>query len=277
MIIVNGDFYSDIKQVSSEIVSNFIHNSVYKFNFRFEHNKILFFEESFFEMMSNLRRLRLKIPMYFSIEYFNQNFLSLIKKSSNKSFLINLNFAVKTSPTKDNYRSELQTLFSIKFLESISNIKENLSMSFYRDLKIKSNELTSFLDDSKLIRLVKLDAYENGYDDNIIINDKNEVARSVFGNVLLLKENELITPRIEDGAPNNCLIKPFFDFLQNNNFKCEERSFGMFELQTADGVGILSMNEGFGNITKFKKKVFNSNRLIELFSSFVQNEIFKTN
>ena len=51
----------------------------------------------------------------------------------------------------------------------------------------------------------------------------------------------------------------------------------MFELQTADGVGILSMNEGFGNITKFKKKVFNSNRLIELFSSFVQNEIFKTN
>ena len=70
MIIINGDFYSDIKDVSSDILNSLIYNSVYKFDFRIENNKVLFLEESFFEMMSHLRRLRLNIPMHFNIEYF---------------------------------------------------------------------------------------------------------------------------------------------------------------------------------------------------------------
>ncbi len=273
MIIINGDFFSNINDVPSDMLNSLINNSVYKFNFRIENNKILFPEESFFEMMSHLRRLRVNIPMYFKVEYFSLNFQKLINESSNKSFLVNLVFAVKNSPLIDNYESDLITLFSINDIESILVVKNDLKISLFKDFKINSNELSSFLNNDKLIRLAKLDAFENNYDDNIILNYRNQVISSAFGNILIFKNRTITTPSISDGAPSNYLMKPFINYLKKNNFECEERSFSIFELQIAEDIAIMSVNDGLSNVVKYKKKQFNKTIFIELFTSFVKDLI----
>ena len=275
MIIINDDFYSDINDVSSDILNSLINNSVYKFDFRIENNKVLFLEESFFEMMSHLRRLRLNIPMYFNIEYFILNFQKLINDSSNKSFLIKLVFAVKKSPLIDNYESDLITLFSINNIESILVVNNDLKISVFKDFKINSNEFSSFLSNNKLIRIAKLDAIENNYHDNLILNYKNQVIRSAFGNILIYKNRTITTPSISDGAPSNFLMKPFINYLKKNNFECVERCFSIFDLQIAEDIATISVNEGLSNVVKYKNKKFNKNIFIELFTSFVKDEILK--
>ena len=275
MIIINDDFYSDINDVSSDILNSLINNSVYKFDFRIENNKVLFLEESFFEMMSHLRRLRLNIPMYFNIEYFILNFQKLINDSSNKSFLIKLVFAVKKSPLIDNYESDLITLFSINNIESILVVNNDLKISVFNDFKINSNEFSSFLSNNKLIRIAKLDAIENNYHDNVILNYKNQVIRSAFGNILIYKNRTITTPSISDGAPSNFLMIPFINYLKKNNFECEERCFSIFDLQIAEDIATISVNEGLSNVVKYKNKQFNKTIFIELFTSFVKDEILK--
>ena len=273
MIIVNENFFSEVSDLSKDLLNSFIHNSVYKFDYRLEKNKVLFLEESFFEMMSHLRRLRLKIPMYFSIEYFNSMFQKLIKEKSHGSYIINLNFALDSLPSFDNNESELLTLFSIKDVESILIIKKGIKISLFKDFKINRNELSSFLNNSKLIRLAKLDAFENSYDDNVILNDENQVTRSAYGNIILFKNKTIITPLISDGTPHSYLVKPFIDYLEKNKFKCIEKSFSIFDLQTADGIGIMSINQGFVNVGMYKKKQFNKSIFVEIFSSFIKDEI----
>ena len=275
MIIINDDFYSDINDVSSDILNSLINNSVYKFDFRIENNKVLFLEESFFEMMSHLRRLRLNIPMYFNVEYFILNFQKLINDSSNKSFLIKLVFAVKKSPLIDNYESDLITLFSINNIESILVVNNDLKISVFNDFKINSNEFSSFLSNNKLIRIAKLDAIENNYHDNLILNYKNQVIRSAFGNILIYKNRTITTPSISDGAPSNFLMIPFINYLKKNNFECEERSFSIFDLQIAEDIATISVTEGLSNVVKYKNKQFNKTIFIELFTSFVKDEILK--
>ncbi|MBU78889.1 MAG: hypothetical protein CMD29_02045 [Flavobacteriales bacterium] len=273
MIIVNENFFSEVSDLSKDLLNSFIHNSVYKFDYRLEKNKVLFLEESFFEMMSHLRRLRLKIPMYFSIEYFNSMFQKLIKEKSHGSYIINLNFALDSLPSFDNNESELLTLFSIKDVESILIIKKGIKISLFKDFKINRNELSSFLNNSKLVRLAKLDAFENSYDDNVILNDENQVTRSAYGNIILFKNKTIITPLISDGTPHSYLVKPFINYLEKNKFKCIEKSFSIFDLQTADGIGIMSINQGFVNVGMYKKKQFNKSIFVEIFSSFIKDEI----
>ena len=273
MIIVNENFFSEVSDLSKDLLNSFIHNSVYKFDYRLEKNKVLFLEESFFEMMSHLRRLRLKIPMYFSIEYFNSMFQKLIKEKSHGSYIINLNFALDSLPSFDNNESELLTLFSIKDVESILIIKKGIKISLFKDFKINRNELSSFLNNSKLVRLAKLDAFENSYDDNVILNDENQVTRSAYGNIILFKNKTIITPLISDGTPHSYLVKPFIDYLEKNKFKCMEKAFSIFDLQTADGIGIMSINQGFVNVGMYKKKQFNKSIFVEIFSSFIKDEI----
>ena len=273
MIIVNENFFSEVSDLSKDLLNSFIHNSVYKFDYRLEKNKVLFLEESFFEMMSHLRRLRLKIPMYFSIEYFNSMFQKLIKEKSHGSYIINLNFALDSLPSFDNNESELLTLFSIKDVESILIIKKGIKISLFKDFKINRNELSSFLNNSKLVRLAKLDAFENSYDDNVILNDENQVTRSAYGNIILFKNKTIITPLISDGTPHSYLVKPFIDYLEKIKFKCIEKSFSIFDLQTADGIGIMSINQGFVNVGMYKKKQFNKSIFVEIFSSFIKDEI----
>ena len=273
MIIVNENFFSEVSDLSKDLLNSFIHNSVYKFDYRLEKNKVLFLEESFFEMMSHLRRLRLKIPMYFSIEYFNSMFQKLIKEKSHGSYIINLNFALDSLPSFDNNESELLTLFSIKDVESILIIKKGIKISLFKDFKINRNELSSFLNNSKLVRLAKLDAFENSYDDNVILNDENQVTRSAYGNIILFKNKTIITPLISDGTTHSYLVKTLIDYLEKNKFKCIEKSFSIFDLQTADGIGIMSINQGFVNVGMYKKKQFNKSIFVEIFSSFIKDEI----
>ena len=48
-----------------------------------------------------------------------------------------------------------------------------------------------------------------------------------------------------------------FNYLKKNNFECEERCFSIFDLQIAEDIATISVNEGLSNVVKYKNKKFN--------------------
>ena len=80
MINVDGKVYSNFNSIDSNQIESFILNTVFEFTLRWENNHILFWEEHYFMMMAQLRRLRLVIPMNFTLDYFNKEILKIINE-----------------------------------------------------------------------------------------------------------------------------------------------------------------------------------------------------
>ena len=91
----------------------------------------------------------------------------------------------------------------------------------------------------------------------------------------IYKNRTITTPSISDGAPSNFLMIPFINYLKKNNFECVERCFSIFDLQIAEDIATISVNEGLSNVVIYKNKKFNKTIFIELFTSFVKDEILK--
>ena len=88
-------------------------NPVFDFKLRWEGNNILFWEEHYFMMMAQLRRLRLVIPMDFTLDFFIKEIKKLINIENEKYLIIHLKFSLK----KAKYH-----FFLVHFLNHISNI-----------------------------------------------------------------------------------------------------------------------------------------------------------
>ncbi len=107
MINVNGKLYSSYNNIPSNIIEPFFVRPVFEFKLRWENNNILFWERHYFMMMAQLRRLKLNIPMSFTLEYFIQEIEKVINKYDDKFFIIDLKFAYESRITFQNLQPNL--------------------------------------------------------------------------------------------------------------------------------------------------------------------------
>ncbi len=274
MIFINGKLYSDFNSIPSHIINFFLFYNVYDFQLRYENGCILFWEKNYFMMMSQLRRLRLKIPMSFTLEFFINHINELIKFDKKKCYLINLKFANNSIPSKENPEPELILMIISKPVSSIviKDINRIKEISLFKDFTFRDHELSSisYLQ-SDYKRIATIDAIENNFDDNIILNDKMNIIGSAIGNIFLLKENLILSPSPKNGAPSSTLNNLFIEYIKNrSHFVFSDEPFGVFELQIADELSILSFQSKIKPVEKYRKKTYEINRLPELFNSFVK-------
>ena len=144
MIFINGKLYSDFNSVPSHIINFFLFYNVYDFQLRYENGCILFWEKNYFMMMSQLRRLRLKIPMSFTLEFFINHINELIKFNKKKCYLINLKFANNSIPSKENPEPELILMIISKPVSSIviKDINRIKEISLFKDFTFRDHELS---------------------------------------------------------------------------------------------------------------------------------------
>ena len=276
MININGKLYSSYNNIPSNIIKSFFLNPVFEFKLRWENNNILFWEKHYFMMMAQLRRLRLKIPMSFTLEFFIQEIKKVINKYDNKFFIIDIKFANESKITLQNLEPNLIIAITAKPNESI--IQDDITfineMSLFKDYNISEQEFTSISYLQKDIkRIAAVQAFENNCNDNIILNDKKNVIGSVLGNVFLLKRDKIISSPVNIGVQSSVLSDLFIEYIKNNNFEFSFESFGVFELQMADELSVLSIQTGLNPVRKYRKKNYEIKRLPQLFQSFIKESL----
>lgn len=223
--------------------------------------KILFLEDHYFRLMSAMRIVRMEIPMNFTMEYFEEQLLSLataenLSASSRVRITVYRNNGGFYLP-KDNNVSFLITIQPLE--NSVYGIeKEHYEVELYKDFVVTKHLLSTIKSSNRMINVTgSIFADENGYDNCLLINDEKNVIEALNGNLFMLMGNKLITPPISEGCLNGVMRKQILALAKKiEAIEVEEMPISPFDLQKADELFVTNVVRGIQPITKYRKKEY---------------------
>lgn len=227
-------------------------------------SKILFLEDHYFRLMSSMRVVRMEIPMNFTMEYLEEQILTL-------AIAKNLEFSARARITV--YRNDggyyLPQVNTVSFLINLEsqedtfysiNQKEYI-VDLYTDFYVTKQLISSIKTTNKIINITgSIFANENGLDNCLLLNDTKNVVEALQGNIFMLQGNTLITPPVSEGCLNGVMRKQILALARKiENIEVIEQIISPFDLQKADELFITNVIKGIQPITKYRKKEFASN------------------
>lgn len=223
--------------------------------------KILFFEDHYFRLMAAMRIVRMEIPMNFTLEYLEEQVLSLVEKNK-----IEQSARARITVYRNNGGLYLPTNNTVSFLIQTSAIEnpvysiseKEYEVDLYKDFYIPKQLLSTLKTTNKMIHVTgSIYAKENDLDNCILLNDSKNVVEALQGNLFMRMRNTLITPPISEGCLNGIMRKQILSLAKKEtNLEVMEQVISPFDLQKADELFVTNVIRGIQPITKYRKKEF---------------------
>ena len=223
--------------------------------------KILFFEDHYFRLMAAMRIVRMEIPMNFTLEYLEEQVLSLVEKNK-----IEQSARARITVYRNNGGLYLPTNNTVSFLIQTSAIEnpvysiseKEYEVDLYKDFYIPKQLLSTLKTTNKMIHVTgSIYAKENDLNNCILLNDSKNVVEALQGNLFMRMGNTLITPPISEGCLNGIMRKQILSFAKKEtNLEVVEQVISPFDLQKADELFVTNVIRGIQPITKYRKKEF---------------------
>ena len=241
-------------------------------------NKILFLEDHYFRLMSSMRVIRMEIPMNFTMEYFEEQILSLVgnnslSDSSRARITVYRNDGGYYLPNDNS----VSFLIHAVALENVSYFieKKEYEVDLYKDFYVTKQLLSSIKTTNKIINITgSIYARENGLDNCVLLNDSKNVVEVLQGNIFMLIGNRLITPPVSEGCLNGVMRKQILGLAKKiDHLKVVEEAISPFDLQKADELFITNVIKGIQPITKYRKKTFTTNvanQLVQMLNEMIR-------
>lgn len=222
-------------------------------------NKVLFLEDHYFRLMASMRILRMKIPMNFTLEFFENQLLETVKANNFSVARVRItvyrNSGGKYTPIDNSvsYCVECEVLESAQYLA----LDGKYEVDLYKDFYVTKQLLSTLKTTNRLINITgSIYAQENDLQNCILLNNEKNVVEFLNGNLFLVINNQIITPPVSDGCLNGILRKQILKLIPKLGLECVERSISPFELQNADELFMTNVIQGIVAISNYKKKVF---------------------
>ncbi len=233
--------------------------------------KILFLEDHYFRLMSSMRIIRMEIPMNFTMEFLEEQILSLAKaKNIQDSARVRITVYRNEGGT---YLPQTNTVSYLVNAESLDNkqysiLQKEYVVDLFTDFYVTKQLLSSIKTTNKLINVTaSIFATENDLDNCLLLNDSKNVIEALQGNLFMLKGSKLITPPVSEGCLNGVMRKQILSLARTlGDIEVLEEVISPFDLQKADELFITNVIKGVQPITKYRKKEFStamSNRLVQ--------------
>ncbi|PDS25007.1 aminotransferase class IV [Flavobacterium branchiophilum] len=241
-------------------------------------HSILFWEDHYFRLMATMRIVRMEIPMNFTMEYLENQILSLVQTK-------NITNAARARITV--YRASpgfyLPETNDVGFVIQVAEIPHSqyqwnsskYEVDLYKDFYISKQLISNLKTTNKIIHITgSIFAKENDLDNCLLLNESKQVTEALQGNVFVYINQVLKTPPLSEGCLNGVMRKNIISLLQKNQLvPIEESPISPFELQKADEIFITNVVQGIQPITHYRKKTFGNSlaiRLIEMLNNHVQ-------
>ena len=227
-------------------------------------NKILFLEDHYFRLMSAMRVVRMEIPMNFTMEFLEEQILSIVE---NNQVIDSARARITVYRNDGGYylpqNNTVSYLIHAVGLENKAYTIENkrYEVDLYKDFYITKQLLSSVKTTNKIINITgSIYANENGLDNCLLLNDSKNVVEALQGNIFMLKGNKLITPPISEGCLNGVMRRQILGLAKKiENIEVVEGVISPFDLQKADELFITNVIKGIQPITQYRKKQFSTN------------------
>jgi branched-chain amino acid aminotransferase len=277
MINFNGD--SSVQENMLTQNRAFLYGDAVFETVKIVNSKILFLEDHYFRLMASMRILRMEIPMNFTMEYFEEQIVSVVKNngfsnSARARITVYRNDGGFYLPITNN----ISFLIHTSFLENQSFVFETkeCEVDLYKDFYISKQLLSTLKTTNKVINVTaSIYANENSLDNCILLNDSKNVVEVLQGNIFMLQGNTLITPPLSEGCINGIMRKQVLTLAKKiEGLEIIEAVISPFDLQKADELFFTNVIKGIQSITKYRKKEFTTtiaNVLIQKLNELVIN------
>ncbi|MXV38513.1 hypothetical protein GO491_07465 [Flavobacteriaceae bacterium Ap0902] len=262
--IVN--FNGDLIQKSSSTFS-FDHAAIFngeviQEDIRIWDGAMMYQEKHYFHLMAMMRMARIDIPMSFTPEFFYAE----INKLKEEQSLENAKISFNVSPN----HSSVDFWITAKVLPSKLTFELPYKIDQYRETHVSNgfHDRVNFLKPSN--RILDIYAFENELQDLVLLDESKNVARSIHGNIFMIKDETLFVPKLENGALDVVFRKMTIEAAKRvPDFKeIKEDAIFPFALMKADEVFIVKNGEGFFPVTNFRKKNYESRLLPSIVDYF---------
>lgn len=224
-------------------------------------NKILFLEDHYFRLMASMRVVRMEIPMNFTMEYFEEQVLSLANTNGCEA---SARARITVYRNEGGYylpkQRSVSFLINCTFLENTvySNDLKPYEVDLYKDFYVTKQLLSSIKTTNKIINITgSIFADENGLENCLMLNDDKNVIEALNGNLFMVFEGKLITPPISEGCLNGVMRKQILGLASKiEGLEVVEEPISPFNLQKSDELFITNVIFGVQSITKYRKKEF---------------------
>ena len=271
MINYNGELLSSESNISNTNRAFLYGDGVFE-TLKIVNNKILFLEDHYFRLMASMRIVRMQIPNNFTLEYLEEQLLSLAKANHCAD-----SARVRFTVFRNNGGFYLPKTRTVSFLIQISPLdKMHYSFSdatyevdLYKDFFIAKQLLSTIKTTNKMINVTgSIFADENDLQNCLLLNNEKNVVEALNGNLFMLMGNKLITPSIEDGCLNGIMRKQVIQIAKKiENIEVLEQSISPFDLQKADELFITNVIIGIQPITKYRKKEYKTDLAKEIMAN----------
>ena len=273
MVSFNGSYYSSLNTLPTSALNALLEGPVAKALWRIENGQVMFFETAYFELMAQLRQLRVEVPMTFTMEQLSPIIETLLKKvPAAPAYLLQFNFYRQKAiiPVKPMQEVDY-ALTLLPLRHTLATLpKQEQFIELYKDYFVGKDTSSSLLNaQERFAAWAKIFAYENGYTDCLLLNTKKEIIGSAKGNLYALVEGQIQTPKCSETVTHS-LSSSFNEWLQKQSeYEFKEVAFSPFELQKADELALLSLETGLQPVTQYRKTNYAAAVLPSLFKAFL--------
>lgn len=238
----------------------FLYGDAIKVFFYIKNETLKLTEETYFFLMASMRKMRMNIPLSYTLSFF-ENLLNkeIIKKGFSDGvihFLVyregdrNLN---SKAPITYQFYTEENSIFELK--------NKTLELDLIKEINVNNNLLSSIRTHCPENIYAEVYAKENDLDDVIFLNPQKRIARSIFGNLMFLKDDTIQIPKTTEGAYISPLMENLVTFIHQKNLaKIEPTELVAFESQKADEILMVSDEKGLFSVSKIRNKTFSNKR-----------------
>ena len=238
----------------------FLYGDAVKVHFYIKNSQLIMAEECYFFLMASMRKMRMNIPLSFTLEFFSDIFLAAIAENQIQEGVIEL-LAYRNRDDGFSAKTPVHFYFEIRQKDEVLKISEKYELDLMKEISVNTNVLSNIKVHSPENIYAEIYAKENDLDDVIFLNPNKKIARTIYGNLLLLEENTIKIPKQTEGAYISPLMENFVTFVHKNNLATiEEAELSAFESQKAEEILVISDEKGIFTVSKIRNKEFGNER-----------------
>ena len=238
----------------------FLYGDAVKVHFYIKNSQLIMAEECYFFLMASMRKMRMNIPLSFTLEFFSDIFLAAIAENQIQEGVIEL-LAYRNRDDGFSAKTPVHFYFEIRQKDEVLKISEKYELDLMKEISVNTNVLSNIKVHSPENIYAEIYAKENDLDDVIFLNPNKKIARTIYGNLLLLEENTIKIPKQTEGAYISPLMENFVTFVHKNNLATiEEAELSAFETQKAEEILVISDEKGIFTVSKIRNKEFGNER-----------------
>lgn len=242
----------------------FLFGDAVKVSFFIRNSKLIMAEECYFFLMASMRKMRMNIPLSYTLEFFQNLFTENAVTKGVSNGIINF-LVYRNADEKPLQKSEISFWFDVAEMDDVLQIQGDFEMDLIKEISVNTNLLSNIRVHSPENIYAEIYAKENDLDDGILLNPNKRIARSIFGNLLFLEGDTIKIPKQSEGAYISPLMENFITFVHKRNLaRIEQAEMIAFESQKADEILMISDEKGIFTVSKIRNKTFGKERFSEM-------------